>query len=67
MGLGDERRGGTEGGAEGGTEGDTGGVSEGGPGELRDPAELPHLAITSRRVAMGDPFTDHSVMPSWRR
>lgn len=60
MGLGDGRRGGTA----GGTEGDTGGVSEGGPRGLRDPAELPRWAITSRSVAMGDPLTDHSVTPS---
>ncbi len=59
MGLGDGRRGGT---AEA-TEGDTGGVSEGSPRGLRDPAELPHWAMTSRRVAMGDPLMDHSVMP----
>lgn len=56
------------GGPKGGADGDNSGDSEGSSSVERDPVvEAARRDITSRRVAMGDPLTDHSVMPSCRR
>lgn len=51
--------------------GDRGGPGEDGGGVLRGfrgrAQGRPRLVMISLRVSIGEPLTDHSVMPIWRR